>query len=77
VIGEHCTWFWRRRDYPQGQGTRPIRPGVVCSAKGAWLRTSDNGQTVSALAPSHYADLCEGACYNDAWVEVAPLYLSL
>jgi anaerobic selenocysteine-containing dehydrogenase len=53
-----------------------VRPGVVCSAKGAWLRTSDNGQTISALAPSHYADLCEGACYNDARVEVAPLYLS-
>jgi hypothetical protein len=46
---------------------------VVCSLKGAWLRTSDNGQTVSALAPSHYADLCEGACYNDARVEVAAL----
>jgi hypothetical protein len=25
VIGEHCTRFWRRRDYPQGQGTRPKR----------------------------------------------------
>jgi transposase len=23
VIGEHFTWFWRRRDYPPGQGTRP------------------------------------------------------
>jgi len=57
--------------------TPHVRPGVVCSAKGAWLRTSDNGQTVSALAPSHYADLCEGACYNDARVEVVPLYLSL
>jgi anaerobic selenocysteine-containing dehydrogenase len=53
--------------------TEDVRPGVVCSLKGAWLRTSDNGQTVSALAPSHYADLCEGACYNDARVEVAAL----
>jgi hypothetical protein len=50
-----------------------VRPGVVCSLKGAWSRTSDNGQTISALAPSHYADLCEGACYNDARVEVARL----
>jgi anaerobic selenocysteine-containing dehydrogenase len=50
-----------------------VRPGVVVSAKGAWLRTSDNGQTVSALAPTHYADLCEGACFNDARVEVAEL----
>jgi anaerobic selenocysteine-containing dehydrogenase len=53
--------------------TEDIRPGVVSSPKGAWLRTSDNGQTVSALAPSHYADLCEGACFNDARVEVACL----
>ena len=43
------------------------------SLKGAWFRTSDNGQTVSALVPSHYADLCEGACFNDTRVEVAPL----
>ncbi len=50
-----------------------IRPGVVCSLKGAWLRTSDNGQTVSALAPGHHADLCGGACYNDTRVEVAAL----
>jgi anaerobic selenocysteine-containing dehydrogenase len=53
--------------------TADVCPGVVCSHKGAWLRTSDNGQTVSALAPSHYADLCDGACYNDTRVEVAPL----
>jgi anaerobic selenocysteine-containing dehydrogenase len=53
--------------------TEDVRPGVVCSLKGAWFRTSDNGQTVSALAPTHYADLCEGACYNDARVEVARL----
>jgi anaerobic selenocysteine-containing dehydrogenase len=48
-----------------------VRPGVVSSEKGAWLRTSPNGQTVSALAPTHKADLAEGACYNDARVEVA------
>jgi anaerobic selenocysteine-containing dehydrogenase len=47
--------------------------GVVCSLKGAWFRTSDNGQTISALAPSHHADIAEGACYNDARVEVAAL----
>jgi anaerobic selenocysteine-containing dehydrogenase len=53
--------------------TENIRPGVVCSPKGAWLRTSDNGQTVSTLAPSHYADLCQGACFNDTRVEVAAM----
>ena len=53
--------------------TDAIRPGVVCSEKGAWFKTSRNGQTVSALAPAHKADLAEGACYNDARVEVAAL----
>ena len=53
--------------------TAAVCPGVVCSLKGAWFRTSDNGQTVSALVPTHYADLCEGACYNDTRVEVARL----
>jgi anaerobic selenocysteine-containing dehydrogenase len=47
-----------------------VRPGVVCSEKGAWLRTSRNDQTVSALAGTQKADLAEGACYNDARVEV-------
>ena len=51
--------------------TAAVRPGVVSSDKGAWLRTSQNGQTVSALAPTHKADLAEGACYNDARVEVS------
>jgi anaerobic selenocysteine-containing dehydrogenase len=51
--------------------TDAVRPGVASSEKGAWLRTSPNGQTVSALAPTHKADLADGACYNDARVEVA------
>jgi anaerobic selenocysteine-containing dehydrogenase len=53
--------------------TEDIRPGVLCSLKGAWMKTSDNGQTVSALAPGHHADICGGACYNDCRVEVAAL----
>jgi anaerobic selenocysteine-containing dehydrogenase len=53
--------------------TAAVRPGVVSSDKGAWLRTSPNGQTVSALAPTHKADLADGACYNDARVEVSAL----
>ena len=47
--------------------------GVVSTLKGAWLRTSDNGQTISALCPAHHADISEGACYNDARVEVDSL----
>ena len=53
--------------------TADVPPGVVSSLKGAWFRTSDNEQTVSALAPATHADICEGACYNDARVDVAAL----
>ncbi len=48
-----------------------VRPGVVATCKGAWMRTSDNGQTVSALVPAHHADISGGACFNDARVEVS------
>jgi anaerobic selenocysteine-containing dehydrogenase len=51
--------------------TDAVPPGVVSTGKGAWLRTSDNGQTVCALVPAHHADLAGGACYNDTRVEVA------
>ena len=51
--------------------TDVVPRGVISSLKGAWLSTSDNGQTVSALCPSHHADISEGACFNDARVEVA------
>ena len=51
--------------------TDSVRPGVVCTLKGTWFNTSDNGQTVSALCPGHHADISGGACYNDTRVEVA------
>jgi anaerobic selenocysteine-containing dehydrogenase len=51
--------------------TNKVPPGVVSTPKGAWLRTSDNGQTVSALVPADHADLSRGACFNDTRVEVA------
>jgi len=53
--------------------TDGVAPGVVVTAKGAWMRTTTNGQTVSALAPTTKADLSDGACYNDTRVEVAAL----
>ena len=51
--------------------TAVVPLGVVATLKGAWLRTSDNGQTISALCPTHHADISGGACFNDARVEVA------
>ena len=50
--------------------TEAVRPGCVYTDKGAWLYTTGNGQTVSALAPATKADL-GGACFNDTRVEVA------
>ena len=52
--------------------TDAVPPGVVASEKGAWLRTSRNGQTISALVSADaHADLAWGACYNDTAVEVS------
>lgn len=52
--------------------TDAVPAGVVSSEKGAWLRTSRNGQTISALVSADAkADLAMGACYNDTAVEVS------
>jgi anaerobic selenocysteine-containing dehydrogenase len=52
--------------------TDAVPPGVVASEKGAWLKTSPTGQTISALVSADLrADLAEGACFNDTAVEVS------
>jgi anaerobic selenocysteine-containing dehydrogenase len=48
-----------------------ICPGVVSMPKGAWRKASKNGQTANALAPDTISAVGEGACFNDARVEVA------
>ena len=51
--------------------TDAVTPGVVASEKGAWLATSPSGETINALVSADdRADLAQGACYNDAGVEV-------
>ena len=50
--------------------TDDVRTGVVYCDKGAWLKTSPTGQTCNALVPSSRSDIADGACYNDALVEV-------
>jgi anaerobic selenocysteine-containing dehydrogenase len=51
--------------------TDAVAPGVVASEKGAWIATSTTGQTISALVSADtYADLAQGACFNDTGVEV-------
>jgi anaerobic selenocysteine-containing dehydrogenase len=49
-----------------------VPAGVVASEKGAWLASSPNGQTISALSSADdRADLAQGACFNDTAVEVS------
>jgi anaerobic selenocysteine-containing dehydrogenase len=51
--------------------TPDVRAGVVSLPKGLWSHNTDNGATSNALCPDSYADLGEGACFNDARVELA------
>jgi anaerobic selenocysteine-containing dehydrogenase len=50
-----------------------IRPGVVSLPKGIWRRSMRNGATGTALVPDSLTDIGEGACFNDARVQVASL----
>jgi anaerobic selenocysteine-containing dehydrogenase len=50
-----------------------IKPGTVSLPKGLWRRSTYNGSTANALAPDSLTDLGDGACFNDARVEVALL----
>lgn len=51
--------------------TESVRPGVVSLPKGMWLDSSRNRSTVTALVADDYTDIGDGACFNDARVEVA------
>jgi anaerobic selenocysteine-containing dehydrogenase len=50
--------------------TSELRPGVVLLPKGMWSHHGDNGATGNALVPDSLSDVAEGACFNDARVEV-------
>jgi anaerobic selenocysteine-containing dehydrogenase len=50
-----------------------IRPGTVSLPKGLWRRSTRNGFTATALAPDTLTDIGEGACFNDARVQVSSL----
>ena len=45
-------------------------PGTVSLPKGMWSHSSFNGNTSNALSPDTLSDLGEGACFNDARVQV-------
>jgi anaerobic selenocysteine-containing dehydrogenase len=48
------------------------RPGVAVMSKGVWLRHHTGGLGVNALTPATGDALVNGACFNDAFVDVAP-----
>jgi anaerobic selenocysteine-containing dehydrogenase len=50
--------------------TPEIRPGCVSLAKGLWARSTLNGATSNALVPDSLTDIGDGACFNDARVQV-------
>ena len=47
-----------------------VRPGVVSMTKGVWLTAMPGGVGVNALVPDTLSDVGDGACFNDARVEV-------
>ena len=47
-----------------------VKPGVVSLPKGLWRRNTMNGSTANALVPDDLTDLGDGACFNDARVNV-------
>lgn len=47
-----------------------LRPGVAVLPKGLWARHTHNGQTSNALCPDTLSDLGEGACFNDARIQI-------
>ena len=47
-----------------------LRSGVALMPKGIWCRHTANGATSNTLVPATYTDLGQGACFNDARVEV-------
>jgi anaerobic selenocysteine-containing dehydrogenase len=50
-----------------------IRPGVVSLPKGLWRRSLRNNTTGTTLVPDTLTDIGDGACFNDARVQVASL----
>jgi len=50
-----------------------IRPGTVSLPKGLWRRSTRNNTTGTALVPDTLTDIGEGACFNDARVQVTSL----
>jgi anaerobic selenocysteine-containing dehydrogenase len=53
--------------------TDEVRPGVASLPKGLWRSSTLNGWTSTVLVPDTLTAIGEGACFNDARIEVEPL----
>ena len=53
--------------------TPRVPRGVVSLPKGLWQFSTLNGATANSLVPDSLTDLGDGACFNDARVEVTRL----
>jgi anaerobic selenocysteine-containing dehydrogenase len=53
-----------------------MKHGVVSLPKGIWRRSTRNNTTGTALVPDTLTDLGDGACFNDARVQVASLAIA-
>jgi len=57
----------------QAEVDASMRDGVCSIPKGLWRRSVDGGLTANAFAPDTFTDLSDGACFNDARVEIRTL----
>ena len=57
----------------QAEVDSSVRDGVCSIPKGLWRRSVDGGLTANAFAPDSFTDLSDGACFNDARVEIRAL----
>ena len=48
-----------------------VKRGVLSLPKGLWRQSTMNESTANALVSDELTDLGDGACFNDARVEVA------
>ena len=74
VTGETVTMFNERAEIAVEVEVDPsMREGVCAMPKGLWRRSIASGLTANAFAPDTFSDLADGACFNDARVQIKKL----
>ena len=74
ATGETVTIFNDRAELSVEVEIDPaMREGVCAMPKGLWRRSIKGGLTANAFAPDSFSDLADGACFNDARVQLKKL----